>query len=67
VSGYGRTQMQKQWCGAAQTYVCTALRIDPYFHLSVSKLPVGWRKEWFFLMNDTGTPLPVVMGRCPTV
>jgi hypothetical protein len=25
---------------------------------------VGWRKEWFFLRNDTDALLPVLMGNC---
>jgi hypothetical protein len=50
--------------GCADIYVHTRPEIDPYFHLSVSNPPIGWLKEWFFLRNDTGAPLPVVTGRC---
>jgi hypothetical protein len=53
--------------GYADIYVRTRSGIDPYFRLPVSNPPVGWRKVWFFLRNDTGVPLPVVMGRCPAV
>jgi hypothetical protein len=52
--------------GSVDIYVHTGLGIDPYVYLSVSDPPVRWRKEWFFLRNDVGTPLLVVTGRPPT-
>jgi hypothetical protein len=24
----------------------------------------GWRKKWFYLRNDTSTPLPTFTGSC---
>jgi hypothetical protein len=53
--------------GCTDIYVRTEPGIDPYFCLSVSNPPVGWRKEWFLLRNDAGAPVPAVTGGCPTV
>jgi hypothetical protein len=50
-----------------EIYVCIEPGIDPYFHHEVSNPSVGWQKEWFFLRNDVGAPLPVVTGKRPTV
>jgi hypothetical protein len=53
--------------GYVEVYVHTESGINPYFRLLVSNPSVGWRKEWFFLRNDAGAQLPVVMGKRPTV
>jgi hypothetical protein len=53
--------------GCAKIYVRTRIGINPYFHLLASNPSVGWLKEWFFLRNDVGMPLPMVTGKCPTV
>jgi hypothetical protein len=41
--------------------------IDPYSCLSMSNPPVGWQREWFFLRNDTDTPLHAFTGNRPTL
>jgi hypothetical protein len=53
--------------GCVDIYVCTGSGIDPHFRLSVSTPSVGWQKQWFFLRNDTGVPLRVVMSKHPAV
>jgi hypothetical protein len=53
--------------GCRDIYVDIRPIIDPYFHLSVSNPPVGWRNEWFFLRNDAGVSLPAVTGKCPAI
>jgi hypothetical protein len=53
--------------GYGEFYACIRPGIDPYFHLLVSNPSVRWQKEWFFLRNNAGAPLPIVMGKCPTV
>jgi hypothetical protein len=51
--------------GCVDIYVRPRQGVDPYFHLSVSNPPVGWRRGWLFLWNDATTPLPEVPGRRP--
>jgi hypothetical protein len=34
--------------GSVDILVCFGSGVDPYFRLSMSNPPVGWRKEWFF-------------------
>jgi hypothetical protein len=51
--------------GSANILVRFGSGVDPYFCLSMSNPSVGWRKEWFFLMNDIDVSLPVFMGYRP--
>jgi hypothetical protein len=39
--------------------------VDPYFRLLMSDPQVGWKKVWFFLMNDIDALHPVVTCSCP--
>jgi hypothetical protein len=57
--------MEAMVWGCVDVYVQTRGEVDPYFQLSISNPPVGWRKQWFFLNNDIDAPLSVVMGRRP--
>jgi hypothetical protein len=48
--------------GSVDIFVRSGRGVDPYFLLSTSSPPDGWRKVWFFLRNDTDMPLPMFMG-----
>jgi hypothetical protein len=51
--------------GCADISVWSGPWVDPYFQLSMSNPPVRWWKEWFFLRNDAGAPLPMFTGKHP--
>jgi hypothetical protein len=51
--------------GCADIYVQTRQWVTLCFCLSISNPPVGWRKEWFCLRNDSSAPLPMVTGKHP--
>jgi hypothetical protein len=38
-------------------------RAREYMSLWLSSSNKGWHKQWFYLKNDTATPLPVFSGR----
>jgi hypothetical protein len=48
--------------GSVDIFVRSRPGVDPYFYLSMSNPSVGWQKVWFFLRNDTDTPLPMFTG-----
>jgi hypothetical protein len=45
-------------------YVRCRHKVDPYFHLPMPRSLDGWRRVWFFLMNDVdvATPSPSQLG-----
>jgi hypothetical protein len=51
--------------GGAVIHVKSRHEVDPYFNIPMPRLMKGWRKKWFYLMNDTSAPLPVFTGSCP--
>jgi hypothetical protein len=51
--------------GCVDLCVRSGQGVDLYYRLSVSNLPVGWRRVWFFLQNNTTRPLLEVTGRRP--
>jgi hypothetical protein len=51
--------------GGVDFFVWSASRVNPYFCFPMSYPPAGWRKVWFFLRNNTDTPLPIFMGFRP--
>jgi hypothetical protein len=45
--------------------VHSSLEVDPYFSISMLNPPVGWRRAWFLLRNNTDAPIPVFMRGRP--
>jgi hypothetical protein len=39
--------------------------VDPYLDIHMPKSMKGWQKKWFYMRNDTSTPLPVFTGSRP--
>jgi hypothetical protein len=52
--------------GCVGVHVHPGQGTDPYFRLSVFNSPVGRRRGWFFLRNNTTAPFLEVTGRRPT-
>jgi hypothetical protein len=39
--------------------------VNPHFDIHMPRSMKGWWKMWFYLRNNTSTPLPVFTGNCP--
>jgi hypothetical protein len=48
--------------GNVDILVCSGNEVDPYFSILMPNPPVGWRRAWFLLRNDTDASLPVFMS-----
>jgi hypothetical protein len=48
--------------GGADIFVRSGLKVDPHFHLPISRPLDRWWKVWFFMRNDTNALLPMFMG-----
>jgi hypothetical protein len=51
--------------GNVDIFFISGCGVDPYFHFLTLGPSDGWQKLWFFLSNDTDTPLPVFTGSHP--
>jgi hypothetical protein len=51
--------------GSVDIFLQSGSRVDPYFHLPMSDLPVGWWKVWLFFRNNANVSLPMFMGSRP--
>jgi hypothetical protein len=51
--------------GSVDIFIWSGPGVDPYFCLSMSDPPVGWRKVWFFLRNDATALFPMFTGSWP--
>jgi hypothetical protein len=51
--------------GNVGIFVRSGRGVDPYFQLPTFDALNGWPKAWFFLRNDTDTPLPIFTDSCP--
>jgi hypothetical protein len=51
--------------GSVDIYVRSGTEVGPYFLILMPDPPVGWRRSWFLLTDDTDVPLPVFTGSRP--
>jgi hypothetical protein len=51
--------------GNVDIFVRSNHGVNPYFHLPMSDPLDKWRKEWFFLWNDTDALLHMLKGSHP--
>jgi hypothetical protein len=51
--------------GNVDILVCFGPEADPYFSILVPDPPLGWRRAWFLLRNDTDAPLFAFTGVRP--
>jgi hypothetical protein len=46
-------------------HVKSGHRVNPYLDIPTPRSMKGWRKKWFYLMNDASAPLLVFTGGRP--
>jgi hypothetical protein len=51
--------------GSVDIFIRSSHGADLYFHHPTSDPPDGWWKVWFFLRNNTNTPLLMFVGSHP--